>query len=136
MNTLMPLTRMFDAALHHSQSCEPRSDWTLTPRADIIEGEKEFQIAMDLPGVKSSDLEIEMENQMLKVKAQREYSVPEGFQNLRRERPSHSSFARSFSLGSSVDAEKISAKLEDGVLWMTLPKSDKSLSRKIEVKQG
>ena len=134
MNTLMPMTRIFDAALANGQSCDPRTDWALTPRADILESEKEFQIAMDMPGVQSSDLEIEIESQMLKVKARRENSVPEGFENLRRERPGHSNFARNFTLGSSVDADNISAKLDNGVLWMTLPKSDKSLPRKIEVK--
>ena len=134
MNTLMPMTRMFDSALNHRQSCGHRPDWALTPRADILEGETEYRIAMDLPGVNSGDLEIDMENQMLKVKAKRENSVPEGFDNLRRERPDHSNFARNFTLGSSVDAENISAKLDNGVLWMTLPKSDKSLPRKIEVK--
>ena len=136
MNTLLPMARALDAAFNncHPADRSENAQTTVTPRADILEGETEYQIAMDLPGVNSGDLEIEMENQMLKVKATRENSVPEGFENLRRERPGHSTFTRSFTLGSSVDADNISAKLENGVLWMTLPKSDKSLPRRIEVK--
>jgi HSP20 family protein len=134
MNSLIPLTRIFDAALTSTLDKEPGVGWTVSPRADISEGEKEFQIAMDLPGVKADNLEIDLENQTLTVKATRLNELGEGFQNRRRERPQSGRFERSFNLGSSVDADKISARLQDGVLLVTLPKTDKSLPRRIEVK--
>ena len=134
MNSLIPLTRIFDAALNTNLDRDLGTNWTLSPRADILEGEKEFQIAMDLPGVKPEGLEIELENQTLRVKATRESALPEGFESLRRERPSNSSFVRSFTLGTSVDGTQVSARLDNGVLMLTLPKSEKSLPRRIEVK--
>ena len=134
MNSLIPLTRIFDAALNGSLEKDMENVWTVSPRADVSEGEKEFQIAMDLPGVKAENLEIDLENQTLTVKAGRENLMPEGFTSRRRERPNTGRFERSFTLGSSVDADRIGARLEDGVLLITLPKSDKSLPRRIEVK--
>lgn len=142
MNTLIPLTRLFDAAMNSNfeaqESCStsgPGSNrCSFTPRADISEGEKEFRIAMDLPGVKADNLEIDLENQTLTVKATREEAQPEGFEARRKERPSGTSFERSFTLGNSVDGEKIGARLDSGILTITLPKSQQSLPRKIEVK--
>jgi HSP20 family protein len=134
MNSLIPLTRIFDAALSNTLDENMDVAWTVSPRADIIEGEKEFQIAMDLPGVQPDNLEIDLENQTLTVKAARSGDLPEGFQTRRRERPNSGRFERSFTLGTSVDADKIGARLENGVLMISLPKTDKSLPRRIEVK--
>lgn len=134
MNSLIPLTRIFDAAMTGNLDKSLDNVWTMSPRADISEGEREFRIQMDLPGVKADHLEIDLENQTLTVKASRENELPEGFQSRRRERPDTGRFERSFTLGTSVDADNIAAHLDSGVLQITLPKSDKSLPRKIEVK--
>jgi HSP20 family protein len=134
MNSLIPLTRIFDAALTSSLDKDLDTSWTMSPRADIMEGDREFKIALDLPGVKAGDMDISLENQTLTVKATRNQALAEGFQSRRRERPNSGRFERSFTLGSAVDADKIGARLEDGVLLITLPKSDKSLPRRIEVK--
>lgn len=134
MNSLIPLTRIFDAALTNGLEQNLERAWTASPRADILEGEREFRIAMDLPGIRAENLEIGLENQTLTVKASRESDLPEGFQPRRRERPDTGRFERTFTLGNAVDADKIGARLEDGVLMITLPKSDKSLPRRIEVK--
>ena len=133
MNTLIPLTRIFDAALNGQLESETCTTRATSPRADILEGEKEFRIAMDLPGVKADNLEIDLEDQTLTVKAQRETNHPEGFQSRRQERPGSGSFTRSFTLGNAVEADKIGAKLEDGILMITLPKTDRSLPRRIEI---
>ncbi len=134
MNTLIPMTRMLDAALSNLDT----ADWTApaasTPRADILEGEKEFRIVMDLPGITASDLEISVENQGLSIKAERKIEVPEGFEPRRRERSGNVGFTRTFRLGSGVDPDGVGATLKDGVLTLTLPKSEQSLPRRIEVK--
>jgi HSP20 family protein len=135
MNTLLPVTRMLDALSCGLDSWNPtEADIWHSPRADILEGEKEFRILMDLPGVQNSDLEINVEGQTLTVKAQRPGDVPEGFTLRRHERPGPVSFSRSFTLGSAVDAEGIEAGFENGVLRVSLPKSQRSLPRRIEVR--
>ena len=133
MNTLLPMTRLIDAALANTATCTPRNTFAATPRADVIEGDQEYRILMDLPGVKSDDLEINVENQMLTVKAVRKVELPDGFEQKRRERAEQTGFARTFRLGNAVDADGIKAALTDGVLQITLPKSEKSLARRIAV---
>ncbi len=135
MNTLLPMTRMLDAlACNLEAASTNEADAWATPRADILEGDKEYRILMDLPGVQASDVEISVENQSLTVKAKRASSVPEGFQLRRHERPGPVSFSRSFSLGVGVDTEAVAAAFTDGVLQLTLPKSERSLPRRIEVR--
>ncbi len=140
VNTLIPFKRidqMLDNFLGSPWTSSP-SWWNgpslqLVPRADILEGEKEYLIRLDLPGVTQDSLEIGVEDQTLNIKAEREYADPEGYKAHRRELPSRVVMKRSFSLGSQIDAEHISAKLDEGVLTLTLPKSDAALPRRIEV---
>ena len=139
MNSLFPMTRVFDPAFH---TCSPHRSGNeesdtrskVTPRADILEGESEFRIMLDLPGVASGDLDISVEDQTLTVKAGRRTEVPEGFQARRNERFSQVDYVRTFTLGNTIEAENIAAGFNDGVLTLTLPKSAKSLPRRIEVK--
>ena len=135
MNTLFPVTRMLDAAMKNSCNTRNETDGTCgrTPRADILEGEKEFRVLMDLPGVPHEDLDLSIEDQTLWVKAERKESVPEGFEARRSERSGKVAFNRTFSLGNAVDTGGIKAEFRNGVLTITLPKSEKSLPRRIEV---
>lgn len=135
LNTLLPVARMFDALTCNLEpgQAAAAADVRHSPRADILEGEKEFRILMDLPGVKTGDVEISLEGQMLTVKAQRAAGVADGFQLRRHERPGPVSFYRSFSLGLAVDQSAITAGFENGVLQLTLPKSERGLPRRIEV---
>jgi len=137
MTTFFPQTRMLnarmlDAALKSTLDTDCTT--SLTPRADVLESEKEFRIVMDLPGVQSDGLEINVENEALTVKATRAAAVPEGFAVRRHERSGDVQFSRTFKLGNAVDGEQISAKLDGGVLQIVLPKSDASLPRRIVVK--
>lgn len=133
MNSLLPVTRMLDALNQSHTGCERSENWTTTPRADVLEGEKEFRIVLDLPGVGNDDLELNLENQTLTVKAARNLDVPEGFTSRRAERAGKLEYARTFRLGNSVDLESIKAGFKDGVLTITLPKSEQGLPRRIEI---
>lgn len=136
MNSLLPVSRMLDAALRNQLEEWNEDDvaYAATPRADILEGNEEYRIIMDLPGVKNEDLDISIENQTLTISAERRMEIPEDFHSRRRERAGHATFSRSFTLSNAVDAEKITAEFDRGVLNIVLPKSEKSLPRRIEVK--
>ena len=136
MNTLFPVTRMLDAALsgHLDSWNEADGSPGRTPRADILEGEKEFLVMMALPGVLREDLDLSIEDQTLWVKAERKECVPEGYDIRRSERSSHLTFSRTFSLGNVIQFEGITAEFKNGVLTIKLPKSEKSLPRRIQVK--
>ncbi|MBU8870386.1 MAG: Hsp20/alpha crystallin family protein [Gemmatimonadales bacterium] len=136
LSTMIPMSRMIDAALNNHFEAFGQDDpvHTASPRADILEGAHEFRIVMDMPGIKSEDLDINLENQLLVVKAERKWDIPEEFESRRRERADHTAFSRSFTLSNAVEMDQISAQLNDGVLQLVLPKSEKSLPRRIEIK--
>jgi len=105
----------------------------LLPRADILEGEREFRIVMELPGVSREDLAIEIEGQTLTVTARRQSPPPEGFRLLHGERSAKAEFRRTFTLGRGVDPARVEARIEQGTLHLTLGKTEQMLPRKIEV---
>ncbi len=131
---MYPLTTLFQALENSDANLWPAVSNERTPRADILEGEKDFRIVMDLTGVRNEDLEINVEDDMLNVKAERTFSLPEGYKVRRREMVDKVVFRRSFSLGTAVETDNIQAEMQDGVLSITLPKSTRSLPRKIEVR--
>jgi HSP20 family molecular chaperone IbpA len=136
MYPLTTLLNALDTAFEGSMSTNtrPAVGAERLPRADILEGEKDFRIVMDMPGVRNSDLEISLEDDTLSVKAERNSVIPEAYLARRRELLDKVVLRRSFSLGTAVDSQHIEANLQDGVLTLSLPKNEKSLPRRIEVK--
>jgi HSP20 family protein len=136
---MYPLTTLFnalDTAFEGSLAAgaRPACGADRMPRADILEGEKDYRIVIDMPGVRNSDLEISLEGDILSIKAERSAEVPEGYQARRRESLDKIVLRRSFTLGSAVETDSIQADLQAGVLTLSLPKSQKTLPRRIEVK--
>ncbi len=132
-----PMSRMIEAAMRGNLEeimANNNTPERMTPRADIMEGDTEFRVVMDLPGIKAEDLDVHVENQTLSVTAKRSHHIPEGFESSRRERMGKVTFSRNFNLGNAIDSENIGARLEDGILMLTLPKSEKSMPRRIEIK--
>ena len=131
---MYPIAHLLNAALENNANvCRPVPASQLTPRTNILEGEQDYRILLDLPGVRNEDLDLSVENDTLTVKAKRSLEVPEGYQSRRTEASDKITFQRSFDLGSSVNADKVGARLEHGILTITLPKSEKNLPRRIEV---
>ena len=131
---MYPIAHLLNAALeNNSNACRPVPAGQHTPRTNILEGEQDYRILMDLPGVRNEDLDLSLENDTLTVKAERSLEVPEGYQSRRAEVSDKITFQRSFDLGSTVNADEVGARLEHGILTITLPKSEKDLPRRIEV---
>ena len=130
------MNRLFqDAAEKRSQADEARgeqeierADWF--PLADIYETEREFLIAIDLPGIERDRLEISLDDDRLTIRGER---PPEDEGEHRRERP-HGRFLRKFGVPTNVDQKAIAAEYKDGVLRLTLPKRKEQKSRKVEIK--
>lgn len=102
------------------------------PAADILESDEAFEIDLELPGFHREDIEVTVEDGVLTVSGHREVASQEGQSWHLRERAS-GRFSRSFSLPSSVRAEDVTARFEDGVLRIRLPKEEQARTRKIEV---
>ena len=99
------------------------------PAVNVKETETDFKIEVAAPGLKKEDIKVEMENGVLSISAENKIEKEESDKNGRytRREFSYSSFKRSFSVDEkTVDAEKIDAKYENGVLNLTLPKKTKS----------
>jgi HSP20 family molecular chaperone IbpA len=109
-----------------------RGEICFTPRIDIWETEEELLLLADIPGVSADNLEIEFENRELRIHGKvsprhdkveflyGEYGIGD--------------FFRTFAIGESIDSQKISAELKDGVLSLHLPKTEAVKPRRIEVK--
>jgi len=108
----------------------------LIPRVDIIENATQVLITADLPGVNEKSLNIDLEGSTLEIKGSSEIPTPEGFTMTDCEFHSTKRYERQFTLGEAIDREKISAKMNNGVLHLILPKNAKQQARKIEVKMG
>jgi len=131
---MYPIAQLLNAALDVPVTCGPLPYSERLPRTNILEGEQDYRIVMDLPGVRNEDLEISVEDETLTVKAERTLEVPEGYSSRRSELAGKVAWRRTFDLGSAVNVDKIGAKLEHGILTVTLPKSERTLPRRIEVR--
>jgi len=102
------------------------------PLVNINETEKEFVVTAELPGVQKKDLDVSIDGDQLVVTAERSEKVESNDGLLRREIRSEK-FRRSFTLGQTVDRDAIKAKLENGILKVTLPKKAESVGRKLDI---
>lgn len=102
-------------------------------RIDVKENDSEYQIEAELPGVRKEEIKIEYLNDQLSISVERENKVDVEKENYIHKERSFASMKRRFYL-KDVDEEGISAKLEDGILTIILPKSEKAINRIIEVK--
>jgi HSP20 family protein len=91
-----------------------------------------FVLHFDLPGVDSSSIELTVERNSLTVSAERHWQQIEGDQIVASERR-QGTFTRQLSLGDGLDTDRIEASYENGVLTLTVPVSEKSKPRRIEV---
>lgn len=108
------------------------SDWI--PAVDIQETEKEFILHADIPGVEPDDIDVHMEDGMLSIKGERHSETKEEGEGYKRIERNRGTFYRRFSLPDTANADKISAKSNNGVLEITIPKQEKAQARKIKVK--
>jgi len=102
------------------------------PYADIYETDDALAVVMEMPGVEKKDLNIALENDVLRVDGQIDFSKYKEMEPVYTEY-NIGHYARSFTLSNKVDQEKISANLEDGVLTLTLPKGKAAQPRKITI---
>ena len=85
-----------------------------------------------MPGVAKEDLQVKIQGNYLEINGTRKSDLPEGYTVHRTERGS-STFSRSFTLPYEVDADQVTATLKDGLLKMTLPKSETAKPRQISI---
>ncbi|EAT58661.1 Hsp20/alpha crystallin family protein [Chlorobium ferrooxidans] len=93
-------------------------------KVDISEDENVINIEADLPGVKKEDVKVSMDDDVLCITAERTQSEEEKKKGYHRIERSWGSLSRSFTVGENINAEKIEASYDNGVLKIVLPKSE------------
>jgi HSP20 family protein len=102
------------------------------PPCDVVEDGDSVRIMMELPGVEPDDVRLSLENNILTIRGEKrqQQESSEGGRVHRYER-SYGSFERSFSLPNTVDADKVSAEYDNGVLMVKLQKAERMRPREI-----
>jgi len=102
------------------------------PNTDIYETDRALVVVMDMPGVEKKNVDVRVEKNVLSVEGQVDLSKYDNLQPVYTEyNVGH--FTRSFSVSNEIDSAGISAKMENGVLTLNLPKSKEAAPRRIDV---
>jgi HSP20 family protein len=110
---------------------QQRSEQFVTPVSSVIEDGDAYILSAEMPGVNKEGLEISIENNELTIIGRR--SLPEIEGTLVHRESRTENFRRAFELDPSIDTAKISARIDQGILTLTLPKAEKLKPRKITV---
>jgi len=113
----------------------PSWDSNRWPAIDIAEKDNEFVVRAEVPGCKADDIDISVNGSTLTISGEKKQEKEEkekGYYHVER---SYGSFRRDMNLGSEIDSSKINATCKDGVLTLTIPKTEKSKAVKIKVKE-
>lgn len=105
----------------------------LRPATDIFEKDDRVTLMIDLPGVNPDTVDVSVENRSLTVRGRTEATAPEGYRRIYAEY-APGTFERVFGLTETIDAEAIEASHRDGVLTLTLKKSEAARPKQIKVK--
>jgi HSP20 family protein len=125
--------RLFREAFTPGFSKGEISTRTWAPPVDIFENENNIMLKAELPGVDPKDVEVRVEDNTLYLKGERKFERETKEENYHRVERSYGSFARSFSLPNSIDAEKVAAEYKDGLLTLTLPKREEAKPKTIRI---
>ena len=126
-----------DLAVQEKKELVSKEEKTVPARyyvqnTDIYETDDALTVVMEIPGVEKKDVEVNIENDVLRVEGRIDFAKYEGLEPLYTEyNVGH--FARAFTLSNKIDQQQISAQLDDGVLTLTLKKVKEAMPRKIAI---
>jgi HSP20 family protein len=106
---------------------------TLFAPTDVSEDANALQISIELPGVRSEDVRLSLENNILTIRGEKRQEVDENNERVHRFERVYGMFERTFALPNTVDPEKIDARFENGVLLIRIPKAERARPREIKV---
>ena len=104
------------------------------PSLDLTETDGTIEIKMDLPGIKSDEVDIEVDADSIRISGEHKEEQEETGKTFHRIERRAGSFSRLVTLPCAIDQEHVVAESRDGVLTITLPKSEESKTRKVPVK--
>lgn len=111
----------------------PTPTRTFEPKIDVKESDKEFTVYAELPGLDKDDFKLTLENSILTLAGEKKFEHEEKKGEVYRVGRSYGSFKRSFRLNDTVDSKKIKADYKNGILAITIPKTEKTKPKEIEI---
>lgn len=105
---------------------------TGTPRTNLYDLGGKFEILVEVPGCLKEDLSVKIQGNYLELSGTRKADIPEGYSTHRHERVS-GSFTRSFTLPADVNVDGVEATVTNGILRLSLPKSESAQPRQIKI---
>lgn len=103
------------------------------PAVDIRETGDAYVVSAELPGLSKEDVNITIENNVLKLTGERRFEKEVEEEEYHRVERAYGSFSRAFSLPTRVDAERVEASFQEGILTISVPKAAEARPRKIEI---
>lgn len=139
MTSLRRLNNLLDEAFGWTGDREGSSG-TITsawlPPVDIFEDKDGLKIIAEIPGVDPENVRLSVENNMLTIRGEKRQVAEETSERVHRYERTYGSFERTFALPATVEADDIDAEYENGLLTISLPKSEKARPREISVRSG
>ena len=131
-----PFTQEFDRLFGSLFESRGREVQRWVPAMDLVEADDHFVLKADLPGLAEDDVAIEVQDNVLTISGSREAEHERKEQGWYRLERSYGSFNRSLTLPEGVDADKVEAKFDRGVLEVTIPKPEERKPRRISIGNG
>lgn len=144
LTRLSDINRLFNAmdffrnrldSLYSDADWAPGLRWSVEdrfPKTNLYEDGDLFELRAEVPGIAKEDLNVKIQGNYLEISGAKKSTSPEKYSIHRTERDI-TSFTRSFTLPADVDSEKVKATLENGILSLTLPKSEAAKPKQIQI---
>ncbi len=127
------MNRLFEESNRAVRGEDPAPTTVWSPAVDIHETENEIVVKAEVPGIEKNEIELTLENNILRLRGERRFEKDTREENYHRIERSYGSFSRSFQIPTVVDEAKIAADHNDGVLTITLPKTHKAKTKQIAI---
>lgn len=129
LNDFVPTSfnHLVDRFFNESLGRSGGSAYSFVPKVDIIEDEKAFEIHLAVPGMSKEDFKIDLKDNQLTVSGERKFRNGVEEKNYRSVETQYGAFSKIFVLPENVNAERIEAKYNNGILELVVPKDEKKL---------
>jgi HSP20 family protein len=127
------MNRLFRESYGPEGHEESLTTTSFAPPVDVYEDEHNVTLKIEVPGIDEKDIDVRIENNVLTVHGERKFEKEEKEENYRRVERQYGSFTRTFTLPTTVDAEKVEANYDKGVLKIALPKKAEAKPKQIKV---
>lgn len=127
------MNKLFNAALgKYSEGHETGRMWA--PALDLTEDKDNLYVRVEIPGMNKEDIKLELRDNSLILSGHKEYEYEDKKENLHRIERSYGQFRRVIELPETIQHQKINATYKDGILKITLPKTEETKPKQLEIK--